>query len=144
MRSYESSWRARAPASPPAPRAAGYGDPSPTAPRLQPRAPRHRSPPPPRAPHPRIRRSRVMSPYQLNGYQFRLVTAVSRHRLKKVKMLVTGAQPHGNVLMTRCPPPDMQDAIRAPIFGRPGSAVIDGRPTKAKGEGNLRTGKTYF
>ncbi len=32
--------------------------------------PRHRSPPPQPAPHHRIRRSRVMSPNQLNAYQF--------------------------------------------------------------------------
>ncbi len=70
-RSCASSWPARAPASPPASRADGCGDPSPAALRPPSRVQRRRSPPPLRAPHAGIRRSWVMSPRGLNGYIMR-------------------------------------------------------------------------
>ena len=77
-RSYASSWRARAPASPPALPAAESGDPSPATPRLQPHAPRHRSPPPQRAPHPReFDDAELCPPTQLNAYVLRLRPAAS-------------------------------------------------------------------
>ena len=60
-----------------APRAAESCDPSPTEPQRRPRAPRHRSPPPQRDPHPDIRQSRVMSPNQLNAYKNPLFAGIS-------------------------------------------------------------------
>src|SRR5277367_5282555 len=80
-RNYASCASADAQASPPAPPAAGYGDPSPAAPRLRPHAPRHRSPPPQRAPHTDIRRSRVMSPSPLNAYGVKFFTERENGRL---------------------------------------------------------------
>ena len=58
-------------------------DPSPTTPRQPPHDPPRRSPPPQPAPHPRIRRRRVMSPNQLNAYGFLFVAgSVSLDRVE--------------------------------------------------------------
>ena len=123
-RNYANSWPTRAPASPPAPPTAGSGDPSPTTPRLQPHAPRHRSPPPQHAPHPKIQQSTVMTPNQLNAYGFWDRQAPNFNRGARIR---TGDLGHPKAARYQAAP--RPEALQSRRTGR--AADIAPRPTAA-------------